>query len=76
MKEGTKQLRKHEEPVPESYLLCTECDGTWVDSKHGRCTDCPLNTTSKDFHLCLGCALREHRCQHCGQRMHIHITSC
>lgn len=78
MKEGTKQLTKatSTEPLPESYLLCRDCDGTWVDSRHGDCGHCEGDTTSKDFHLCLACALRTHRCQHCGQQVHVHITSC
>ncbi len=62
--------------VPESYLLCSECDGTWVDAHHGRCTHCAEHTTSRDFHLCLACALREKRCQHCGEQMQVRIASC
>lgn len=79
MKEGTKQLGEKQcapEPVPESYLLCRDCDGTWVDSRNGRCAHCPLETQSRDFHLCLVCALRQHKCQHCGQEMQIRITAC
>ncbi len=71
-----KQERQRSEPLPESYLLCRECDGTWVDSRHGSCTHCSVHTTSQDFHLCLSCALSEKRCQHCGQEMHIHIAKC
>lgn len=78
MKEGQKQFtRKDDAPmVPESYLLCHECDGSWVDANHGRCAHCEEKTTSKDFHLCLSCALREHRCQHCGEQVRLHIASC
>lgn len=76
---GMKQLenKNHEAPqLPESYLLCRECDGTWVDARDGQCSHCTHETTSRDFHLCLACALREHRCQHCGDQMHIRITTC
>ncbi len=71
-----KQKQPQQEPIPESYLLCHECDGTWVDSRIGKCAHCSMHTTSQDFHLCLSCALREKRCQHCGQEMHVHITKC
>jgi hypothetical protein len=76
--EGMKELHKHKrtQELPESYLLCSECDGTWVEAKHGQCHECPHDTASSDFHLCLTCALDQRRCQHCGQRMHIRITSC
>lgn len=78
MKEGHKQFtRKDDAPlVPESYVLCRDCDGSWVDANHGACAHCDGGTTSKDFHLCLSCALREHRCQHCGEQVHLHIASC
>jgi hypothetical protein len=71
-----KQERQRSEPLPESYLLCRECDGTWVDSRNGTCMHCSVHTTSQDFHLCLSCALSEKRCQHCGQEMHVHIANC
>ena len=73
-----KQLNKKErtEPVPESYLLCRECDGMWVDARDGRCAHCSGQTTSKDFHLCLSCALRERRCQNCSQEIEVHIATC
>ncbi len=78
MKEGTKQLQRIETApgVPESYLLCHDCDGTWVDAHHGNCTHCEEHTTSRDFHLCLACALRERRCQHCGEEIQVRITTC
>lgn len=70
------QKQKQSDPLPESYLLCRECDGTWVDSHHGDCAHCTQDTSSRDFHLCLACALHEHRCQHCGQDIQVHITKC
>lgn len=76
MKQLQKQKRESLPELPESYLLCRECDGTWVDSRHGSCAHCPMHTTSQDFHLCLSCALREKRCQHCGGEINIRITSC
>ena len=68
--------RQSSQPLPESYLLCRECDGTWVDSRDGTCSHCTGHTTSQDFHLCLACALREKRCQHCGDEMVLGITTC
>jgi hypothetical protein len=74
---GMKQLEKQKqsEPLPESYLLCRECDGSWVDSRHGKCT-CGQHTTSRDFELCLSCALTKHQCQHCGEHMQVRISVC
>jgi len=77
MKQFQKQKREEQQPpLPESYLLCRECDGTWVDSRHGACAHCPMHTTSQDFHLCLSCALAERCCQHCGSEIHVHIANC
>ena len=76
MKELHKQKNKSSEPLPESYLLCRECDGTWVDSHHGNCAHCAGATTSRDFHLCLACSLRECLCQHCGDQVQVHISQC
>jgi hypothetical protein len=73
MKELEKQKRP--EPLPESYLLCPECDGTWVDSRHGHC-HCGEHTTSRDFVLCLACALNHQKCQHCGQQVRVRISRC
>jgi hypothetical protein len=77
MKEGIKQLSKEKghDPIPESYLLCPECDGTWVDASNGQC-HCGEHTTSSDFMLCLACALTQHRCQHCGEHVHVKIAQC
>jgi hypothetical protein len=77
MKEGTKQFAKTgPEPIPESYLLCRECDGSWVDARNGSCAHCREHTTSKDFHLCLSCALRERKCQNCSQEIEVNIPTC
>lgn len=78
--EGMTQLNKEDAKapgsIPESYLLCRECDGTWVDSRHGECTACAEHTTSRDFRLCLSCALRDRRCQHCAEQVEVRIANC
>ena len=61
--------------LKESYLLCTHCDGQWVDAKPRTC-DCGLTASSKDFILCLACALRRRRCQHCGKKVNVRIDCC
>ncbi|MBP6885740.1 MAG: hypothetical protein KBC02_00645 [Candidatus Pacebacteria bacterium] len=76
MRHLQKQKRSQQPELPESYLLCPECDGTWVDSRHGSCAHCPIGTSSQDFHLCLSCALHEKRCQHCGQEITVKIANC
>ena len=76
MKHIEEKQKRTEGQLPESYLLCRDCDGTWVDGRNGTCAHCPHPTTSKDFHLCLMCALDEKRCQHCGQEISINISSC
>lgn len=61
--------------LKESYLLCPHCDGRWVDANPRLC-GCGQPATSKDFLLCLACALQHRRCQHCGKRVQVRIEQC
>lgn len=61
--------------MKESYLLCPHCDGQWVDA-HPRTCACGKPATSRDFVLCLACALQRRRCQNCGKRVSVKIDSC
>ncbi|HXV26477.1 MAG TPA: hypothetical protein VD862_00380 [Candidatus Paceibacterota bacterium] len=61
--------------LKESYLLCSHCDGRWVDASPRTCA-CGAPATSRDFLLCFACALKHRRCQHCGKKVHVKIDSC
>jgi hypothetical protein len=75
-KKPTEKRISPQPPVPESYLLCRDCDGSWVASSHGVCRRCTKQSSSSDFRFCLACALHDHRCQHCGSDIELKIYSC